>query len=213
MSFKIMVLESDPGAADQAIHDLTGAGHVALRCHDRDAPAFPCRGVADQSTCPLRSEVVDVALVVRAHPRSEPGREQDGARCALLHRVPLVVAGPAVLDPYADFEARTVEHPGALVEVCEDVAAAPLERHSQIATQALRASRAPTPSLARARAVVTRRDGRLLLTLTGLGDLERAEREAATIRVVAKVREYDASARGFDVVLGEEHDSGTPGSE
>lgn len=33
-----MVLETDRGAADRAAEELTAAGHVVLRCHERGAP-------------------------------------------------------------------------------------------------------------------------------------------------------------------------------
>ena len=57
MSLNIMVLESERGAAEEAARELTEAGHVVLRCHDAAGPAFPCRGIVDQSQCPLRSHI------------------------------------------------------------------------------------------------------------------------------------------------------------
>lgn len=37
---KVLVLESDQGAADVAREELTAAGHVVLRCHEPGAPRF-----------------------------------------------------------------------------------------------------------------------------------------------------------------------------
>ncbi len=200
MSLNIMVLESDRGAADQAVRDLTEAGHVVLRCHEPDAPAFPCSGLKDQSACPLRSHAVDVALTVRSRPRSQPAPHEDGVRCALMHRVPLVVAGPAVLDPYDEYEMRVLDRGDDVVGAIEEVAASELPRHTRIATEALAASRTPNAALAGARASVTRRRGSLLASVSGLESLTPHQRDAAIVRMLAKLREYDSSARGIDVI-------------
>ncbi len=200
MSLNIMVLESDRGAADKAVQDLTDAGHVVLRCHEPDAPAFPCRGLEDQSACPLRSHAIDVALTVRSRPRAQPAPHEDGVRCALMHRVPLVVAGPAVLDPYDEYEMRVLDRGDDVVGAIEEVAASELPRHTRIATEALAASRTPNAALAGARASVTRRRGSLLASVSGLDSLTPHQRDAAIVRMLAKLREYDSSARGIDVI-------------
>jgi hypothetical protein len=201
MTLNVLVLESDRGTAEDAARDLADAGHVVLRCHDPGAPAFPCRGIVDQSACPLRTHTVDVALDVRSQPRSQPTPEEDGVRCSLMHRVPLVVAGPSVLDPYEAFEAAIVDRAGDVVAACEAVAEAELARHSRVATEALRASRTPHDALADARAVVTRRSGRLRVSLSGLGALAPLQRDAAIVRTLGKLREFDSSAKGIDIVL------------
>ena len=192
MPLNVMVLESERGAADQAVLDLTEAGHVVLRCHELGAPAFPCRGVEDQSSCPLRSHAVDVAVTVRSRPRSQPAPQEDGVRCALMHHVPLVVAGSAVLDPYEGYEARVLDRDGDVVGACEEAAAAELPHHSRVASDAL-----PTGS----RASVTRRHGRLLVSVSGLEGRSPRRREATVVRMLAKLREFDSTARGIDIVL------------
>jgi hypothetical protein len=201
MPLNVMLLESERGAADQAARALTAAGHVVLRCHDPGAPAFPCRGIEDISTCPLHSHAVDVALTVRSRPRSQPAPQEDGVRCALMHRVPLVVAGPAVLDPYEAQEALVVDAEGDVVDACEQVAAAELPRHSRIASEALTAFGPAGNHGADAAASVTRREGRLRVTVSGLGALAPRQRDAAIVRMMAKLREFDSSARGVDVSL------------
>ena len=201
MSLNVMVFESERGAADIAAEQLTDAGHLVLRCNEPRAPAFPCRGLDDQSTCPLRSHAVDVALTVRSRPRSQPGRFEDGVRCALMQRVPLVVAGPAVLDPYDQYETRVVDRTGDIVGACEEVAAGELPQHTRIASEALRASPIAHQTLVDARASVTRRSGRLLVSISGLGALEPRPRDAAIVRTMSKLREFDRSARGIDVVV------------
>jgi hypothetical protein len=201
MSLNVMVLESERGAADDAARGLTEAGHVVLRCHEPGAPAFPCRGIDDQATCPLRSHAVDVALTVRSRPRSQPAPQEDGVRCALVHRVPLVVAGSPVLDPYEQYETRVVEASGDVVGACEQVAAGELARHSAIASEALRAFGPGGHAEPGAAASVTRRDGRLVVSVSGLGRLAPRQRDAAVVRMLAKLREFDSSARGIDVSL------------
>jgi hypothetical protein len=201
MPLNVMVLQSERGAADQAALELTGAGHVVLRCHEPGAPAFPCRGVEDQSSCPLRSHAVDVALVVRSRPRSQPAPQEDGVRCALMHHVPLVVAGSAVLDPYDGYEARVLDRTTDVVGACEEVAAAELPRHSRVASEALRTTQIAHGARADARASVTRRGGSLLASVSGLDALAPRQRDAAVVRMLAKLRELDATARGIDVVL------------
>ncbi len=202
MTLNVMVLESDHGVADVAVQELTDAGHVVLRCHDAGSTVFPCNGIEEQSRCPLQSHVVDVALTVRSGHRSQPTAREDGVRCALMHRVPLVVAGDAVLDPYAQFEMRVLDRTDDVVGVCEEVAESELPRHSRIATEALRATRGPNEAFAGARASVTRRRGYLLATVTGLEPVPTEQRDAAIVRMTAKLRAYDPYARGLDVVVG-----------
>ena len=65
------------------------------RCSDAttdQSPAFPCSALTDDG-CPLRRNIVDVALTVRQRPRSQPAPQEDGVTCALRTHVPLVVAG------------------------------------------------------------------------------------------------------------------------
>jgi hypothetical protein len=201
MALKVMVLESDRGAGDQARRDLTAAGHEVLGCHDPGSATFPCRGLEDQSQCPLRSHSVDLALTVRTRPRSQPAPEEDGVRCALMHRVPVVVAGSSALDPFESFVARVLDADDDVVAACEEVAAAELSRHTLVATDALRASRNPSDATRAARATVTRRNGSLLVRVSGLDELAPRQRDAAIVRMMAKLREYDSSARGIDVTL------------
>jgi hypothetical protein len=199
MTLNVMVFESDRGSADMARRALVDAGHEVLRCHDPGALAFPCRGLDDQSKCPLRSHSVDLALTVRTAHRSQPTPLEDGVRCALMHRIPLVVAGSPVLDPFEPFQARVLDAADDVVGACEAVAAGELPRHSRVATEALRASRNAGDVTTAARVTVTRRRGCLLASVSGLDALAPRQRDAAIVRMMMKLREYDSSARGIDV--------------
>lgn len=201
MPLNIMVLESDRGGADQTIRDLEDAGHVVLRCHEPGQRSFPCYGLDDQSRCPLRSHSVDVALTVRSRPRSQPAPGEDGVRCAIMHRVPLVVAGSAILDPFEQYEMRVVDRAGDVVGACEEVAASELPRHTRVATEGLRATPNAPEMLSGAHASVTRRRGYLRVVVDGLDALAPRQRDAAIVRMTAKLREFDSSARGIDVVM------------
>ncbi len=72
MSLNVLVVENEPGAADAAAAELRTAGHAVLSCHEAGVGAFPCKAVVDPNACPLRSQAVDVALVVRAGRRAQP---------------------------------------------------------------------------------------------------------------------------------------------
>ena len=109
-----------------------------------------------------------------------------------MQHVPLVVAGSAVLDPYEGYEARVLDRDGDVVRACEEAAADELPGHSRVASDSLQTG---------ARASVTRRRGSLLVSVSGLDDLEPRRREAAVVRMLANLRQFDTTARGIDIVL------------
>ena len=199
MTLNIMVLDGDPAAAAGAARELTDAGHVVLRCHEPGAPAFPCRGIADQSTCPLSSHAVDVALAVTSAAQAAPVAV-DGGRCVLMHHVPLVVAGASALDPYRDFATRVVDGTHDIVGSCVAAAAAELPEHAARAEAVIATSigligdAAPTVS-------VVRRGGGLHVRVAGLERRTTAERQAAVVRIAGALREFDRAARTIDVEL------------
>ena len=116
---RVLVVESDRRAADEAITDLQAAGHRVVRCHEADLPAFPCNALCDQGSCPLETkERVDVVLDFRAHPYPKPTSFEDGVSCALRHHVPLVVAGTSALNPFDKWTTVIADGHNA-VEACE----------------------------------------------------------------------------------------------
>jgi hypothetical protein len=200
MSLNVMVLESDCGAAEAACEELVEAGHVVLRCHEQGQPTFPCRGLCDADACPLNSHVVDVALAVRSHVRSQPAPSEDGVLCALLAHVPMVVAGPSALDPYDGFATSVLDRTHDVVETCEAAAGAELYRYARraeaVLADCLGADRTSSASVS-----VTRRSGGLRVRVMGLGDATRQERQTAVVRVVGALRRFDRYARAIDVVV------------
>lgn len=98
-TFDVLVLESHPHAGDDAAAALEAQGHRVHRCHDDPEQPFPCRGMASPSGCPLDRHPVDVALVVQRGQGSSPTDLEDGVRCAVRARVPVVESGTGLGDP------------------------------------------------------------------------------------------------------------------
>jgi hypothetical protein len=122
---RVLVVESDRGAADSVVTDLQGAGHRVARCHEPDLPAFPCNALCDGGTCSLdTNEGVDVVLDYRLHPYPRPTPFEDGVSCALRRHVPLVVGGTSTLNPFAKWTTAVADD-DAVVTACEDAVDAP----------------------------------------------------------------------------------------
>ena len=198
MTLNVMVLESEPDAANVAGQELRDAGHTVLSCHDAGHAPFPCRGVSQPAECPLSSHKVDVALVVRTGTRGQPTLGEDGARCALVHRVPLVVAGAPYFDPFDEFASRTLDRTYDVVEACEQAAGSPIVALGERATQVLGELVARLPG---ARAEVTRRAGRLDVHVSNGQEMTRHERAQVSVRIMMSLRELDPHAAGIDVMI------------
>ncbi len=203
MPLNVMVLESEPNAGADAARELRAAGHTVLSCHEEGAPAFPCRGVSDAGDCPLSSHTVDVALVVRPHTRAQPTLHEDGARCALMHRVPLVVAGSRTLSPYEGLSAREIDSTADVVAEVETAANAPIAALAERATAAIGATIGEVPAgRPQPRAEVTRRAGRLQVHVVDGGPMTTDERNRAAVAILAALRDVDRYAAGIDVAIG-----------
>lgn len=197
---KVLVLETEPGAADAAVDRLQTAGHEVVRCHTAGQPAFPCVALADGAHCALDRGAVDVALTVRAHPRPNPAPLEDGAECALRTHVPLVVAGATQLSPFASWATESIEGDTDVVEACERAASAPLARHTEIALEALRGRLEHWGVDASvADATVCRSAGALVVRLTVPEDVPMGAIDVAITRVVAALRAHDSVSVGVDV--------------
>lgn len=126
---QVLVIENRPGVADDAIAELTDAGHDVHRCHDHGEGAFPCRGLRGDQPCPLDGPV-DVALLVRRGPEPRPTEFEVGVTCARRGGVPVVEDGAGSLDPFASQVAARVCLGVGVVQSVEDAAqaaTAPLE--------------------------------------------------------------------------------------
>jgi hypothetical protein len=203
MTLNVMLLESDHGVGEEAANELAEAGHAVLRCHDPDAPAFPCRGLVDAASCPLHSHAVDVALTVRSQVASQPAPSEDGARCALMSGVPLVVAGPSVFDPYVGLEVSVLDRTYDVVAACEDAVTTQLadraRRVETVIAPSFRAHGASIPTVS-----VTRSDGAIRVRVSGLGSSTREQRQFAVVRALGAMRQIDRSARTIDIAFDDE---------
>ncbi len=197
----VLVLESEPATADAAIAALQASGHTVHRCHDEGARSFPCLGVDQQ--CPLESASIDVALTIRARPRSVPGLLEDGVTCALKHRIPVVVGGHTALHPFAEHAAAVVESKDDLVATVEAAAHGSLRQHEvlagAIAKETLANHEVASGPIT---ATATRRKGvvRVVVDLGGAGD--QTLRDVVATRVHMALRTFDRHARAIDIAVG-----------
>ncbi len=193
----VLVMESDPGAAQSAVDDLEAAGHRVHWCHVPGGAPFPCAGLATD-TCPLEREAIDVVLTVRRHVFPRPSTTEDGVVCALRRRIPVVVTGRTLLNPFEDFGAVPAE--GDPVKACETVAAAPLSGHGEVASRVLadlfELHGLPEES---GDVVVRRVDGRLKATLRVSSSVPDSIRKVAAVRITGALRTYDPYVAGIDV--------------
>jgi hypothetical protein len=196
-AMRVLVTESDPRAADEAVHVLESSGHQVVRCTGRDEAAFPCRGVAGGG-CPL-DEGVDAALAVRAEPHPEPTASEAGITCALRQHLPLVVLGGGEgPDPFEPWRAGTATLDDLPARV-EEAVHAELPRHTARVTAELCRHLPVVGSGARAS---VHRDGRrAVVTLRLPTEVDDATAEALAVRAAGAVREIDHWTPVVDVTI------------
>jgi hypothetical protein len=118
----------------------------------------------------------------------------------LVQRVPLVVAGEPVLDPYDEYATRTLGRTYDVVDACELAATAPVEalgcRATDVLVEVCGRPLSPAP-----RAVVTRRAGCLRVVVHDAGGMTKGERSRAAVRIAMALRELDPFAAGIDINL------------
>jgi hypothetical protein len=177
--------------------ELLGRGHDVLSCR-RSGQSSTC-AVLDDRPCPLHGTTADVALAFGEGSREfERG---DGATCAIVHRVPLVLIEPDPKDSLVLHAASTATLEDA-VDEAEAVAARPLPVHTDLAkrvvAQALERMGSDSSFLT---VEVWRRSGSLLVELRRSSELRQEALERIATHVVQALREYDGFARGIDVVV------------
>jgi len=199
---RVLVLEGERGAADQAAAALAEAGHDVARCHDTGSAAFPCRGMLEGQECPLESDQVDVALVVRGEPGDEPTAGEDGVRCALRRYIPLVVAGEVSRSPYTDWAAVVAPGNDAIVDAVGEAVSSPLRRHADAARRSFRSVLEHHGiDSAGADAEVMRTGPDLQVILRPVGTVDHTVAEMASVRAVGAVRDLDPYPRVIDVTI------------
>jgi hypothetical protein len=202
---RVLVVETVPGAAEDAVAALEAASHTIDRCHETGTTGFPCRAVDAPGECPLEAQPVAVALTVRS-PGSSTATVEDGVACAIRANIPLVVTGETDDNPYRRWTAAIARDArNDVVAACEHAAAAPLPRHTHAASERLRRllRRRDVADAEAARAVVTRHDGRLRIRLLLPPGVPPQVVQAASTYVLAEVHALDPAAHGADVTLGD----------
>ena len=194
---RVLVVESDRGAADHVVSDLQGAGHQVARCHEPDKPAFPCNALCEGGACSLDSSGgVDVVLDYRLHPYPRPTALEDGVICALRRHVPLVVAGSSVLNPFSKWTTDVVHDDDTAVWVCEEAVGAPHEGLAEAARFAAKTIMGTTPL----DATVQRVGSRLKATIVIPDDCDEIE-GALAVAVAGALRARDPWIGGIDVAV------------
>jgi hypothetical protein len=199
----VMLIENRPGAGDPSAAALVAAGHRVHRCHDHTEDAFPCRGVIDDSACPL-SRGAQVALLVRQGVTPRPTAFEQGVHCALRAGLPVVEEGAAVLDPYGPWLAGRAD--GDPVGACAravDGAFAPLHAELAAATSDVITDDGADPADVAWRVEST--PERLHLLATG-PDLSPAARSRLAVRALDVVRRRGPAHQRADVSYGPPED-------
>lgn len=199
---KVLLLEGEQGAADEAVRQLGEAGHEVSRCHERDGESFPCTGMLEDHDCPLDGESVDVALVVRGELSPSLSAREDGVRCALRRHIPLVVAGTTDGSPYSDWAAAIHDGVTEIVGTVEAVATAPLPRHGEAAVrgvQDLLAEEGIDPEAVSIE--VHRSTNQLRISIRSAVELDQRLADALAVRAQAAVRGLDQYAAKVDVTV------------
>ncbi len=195
---KVLVVEAQPGGADEARAALTAAGHTVVGC-DTLEPQAPCRGLATVATCPLDEHDVDVAVV--HHTGRDLSAGERGALCAARARVPVVVDGDC--RRAVSFGPGTFVAGVDLVDACEAAASSGMAHAAAVRRELLCAGVIHRDDVAHAHPaisfVVERQPRRLQLTIrVPEGDPRRAN---ITKAAAEGLRRFDPDAAVIDVVV------------
>jgi hypothetical protein len=117
---RVLLTESEPGAAARVESQLRAAGYDVAHCHDTRTPNDECLVFAGHGECPLHGVPVDLVVDVRATAGPETARER-GAACAVRTGVPLVVVGDADTARYPWSQAAAMCTADEVLEACESI--------------------------------------------------------------------------------------------
>jgi hypothetical protein len=196
---EVLVVESEPGAADIAIVQLEGLGHQVMRCHEPEAQeqSFPCIGLAS-GHCPLEEDSIDVVLTVRGHAHLSPTPLEDGITCALRRRVPVVVSGRVDPNPFERFGAAVAERD--IAGACHRAASEPRGDYGAVALKALDWTLSFRGLSIDDAHVAVQRVGRgLRIALHLPAGASKLVCSIAAVRVSAAIRAFDPHATFIDV--------------
>lgn len=201
MKVKVLVLGSEPKAAQQAAAILEQAGHTPVRCHTNGSTA--CVAVT-LGTCPFDSPDVAAAVDVRTYDVPGPTLREHGVTCAIQQRVPLIVSGAPLGGAYAEWVTETVRSKEELPSACERAIRGRSARHEEAIRKELDKVRSDqSHDMSGVEAAVHRRGCDLLIELAG--DVDPETFRYAAIHAARAARAYDRFAPRVAVcVAGEE---------
>ncbi len=194
---RVLVTESNPDVAEPVSAELVASGHEVVRCHAAGAASFPCAGLTAEG-CPVEAGV-DVAVTVRAHPRSTPAPTEDGVICALRRRVPVVVAGRTLFQPYSGFDVTELPDGGDVVAAVEHVARDRRPQHEAVAQPLLDEVLRSAGIEGAGEVIVTRSRSGLAVRLLFPPEADDRVRARASVRVTGAIRAYDTAAPQINV--------------
>lgn len=113
----VLLVQSNRGAADDAVAALAAAGHRVHQCYDDDARGFPCRGVVESSACPLDGPI-DVVLSVRRRLNPWPTGLEGGVVCAIRAGLPVVEQGADETGPFTPWVTQRITPHDDVVGAC-----------------------------------------------------------------------------------------------
>lgn len=193
----VLIPDITVAAGAKLAGELARRGHEIQTCK-RLGQSSSC-AVLDGIPCPLTEAPIDVAVCV-SKPVA-PWERGDGATCAAVRRIPLVLVDAVPDDPLIGFAAALVSE-DEVVATVESVAAAPLVAHGAVADKIVREDLGRSGIDPSGVAVeVRRRSGTLLVELWRGDQMSREDAERLAVHVVQAVREYDGWARGIDAVI------------
>jgi hypothetical protein len=140
---KILLTGTEGSGIERAGHELRIAGHLTETCITGSGDRGRCRAGDDPAACPF-ADGVDLIVAAREHPLPHLSRQELLTSCALLHEVPLVVAGATITNPYGGRAALVVEGFDGLAVACEAVLAGRVPMPLDEVAVAVR-SRSPRP--------------------------------------------------------------------
>jgi hypothetical protein len=199
---KILVLGSEPKAAQEAAAILETAGHSPVRCHTNGSTT--CVAVT-LGTCPLDAPDVAAAVAVRTYDVPGPTLREHGVTCAIQQRIPLVVSGAPLGGAYAEWVSESVRSKEELPDACERAVHGRSPRHERaIKAEFEKARGERSHDMSGVDAAVYRRGCDLLIELAG--DVDDETFRYAAIHAARAARAYDRFAPRVEVRVAPEEE-------
>lgn len=200
---KVLVLGSEPKAAQEAASILEKAGHTPVRCHTDGTTA--CVAVT-LGTCPLDAPDVAAAVDVRTYDVPGPTLREHGVTCAIQKRIPLIVSGAPLGGAYADWVTEIVRSKDEIPDAFERSVHGRSARHEEaIRAEFDKVRDERSHDMSGVEAAVYRRGCDLLIELAG--DVDPETFRYAAIHAARAARAYDRFAPRVAVRVANEESS------